>query len=112
MSDKIDKLSAAIRIGAKAGKQLKHNYADNDFNSCALGAAGIGLSLFMPDKLDKTYNWTKIRQNLIDRFDGDKIISNPKTGEMNTIICTIIYLNDHSNWTREKIADWLESIGR
>jgi hypothetical protein len=39
-----------------------------------------------------------------------KNVKNPATGEMRSLRTVIIDLNDRWGWTRERIADWLETL--
>lgn len=108
MSDKAKKLSDLMRIGAKAGNQLYFNLMDENKNSCAVGAIIIGA---YPDVRsgygEAHFKWAE----LVDRFNTAKRIMNPVTGLHDSVTCVIIDLNNKNKWTREKIADWLESIG-
>ena len=84
------KLSEAIRIGAKLRPQSFRGFF-RDGGSCALGAAvHAKTGRASPDF---PTNW--------EEFFG---VPNGLCGE-------IINLNDRKGWTREQIADWLESQG-
>lgn len=39
-----------------------------------------------------------------------QIVKNPKTGEPTPLMECIISLNDSHGWTREQIADWLDTL--
>ena len=81
------KLSEAMRIGAALRPQCYGNYFI-DGRSCAIGAAWEGFGFSPPkDSLTITVWW-----------------SNHKWPN-------VIALNDHTCWTREAIADWLERQG-
>lgn len=88
------KLSEAIRIGAKRGAQCK-GALHIDGMSCALGAADLVVG------------------DVFGEFSHlyDKETCHPVWGIHTTIFGTVTTLNDDCGWTREQIADWLESIG-
>lgn len=111
------KLSALIRQGATKYPQAfgmwwdRHDENDNwSYEQpiravCALGAAAcaIGIERHAPEAQTRLY---KLTDSLYD------VVEMPTGGEkMDTLIGAIEYLNDDKRWTREQIADWLESIG-
>lgn len=102
------KLSHAMREGAKLRPQYyAGGWFDSGFKkSCALGAAleyVYGL-----DHL-KTSGVFSVTRSL--GIPSKTIINHPITGSDELLTSTITKLNDESKWTREQIADWLESIG-
>lgn len=40
----------------------------------------------------------------------NKVVKHPVTGNSTSIYNIIINLNDHHEWTREQIADWLDTL--
>lgn len=104
------KLSEAIRIGAAMAPQHFGNFINKDGATCALGAAlqAIGRSghvyseLWHPNgSFTKTLNET------------DKAlcpVCHKKRLEDNNWHSVISHLNDTHRWSREAIADWVESI--
>lgn len=47
----------------------------------------------------------------VDLLPGlEEFVVNPQTGKCGTLKSVIISLNDTSKWTREQIADWLETL--
>jgi hypothetical protein len=93
------KLSEAIRLGAMLKPQGFGSFNTNKSTSCALGAAAnaVGITcqelcLFFPIL--------------------KKRVKHPMTvfHVRRRIFCLIYYLNDSSRWTREQIADWVETI--
>lgn len=40
----------------------------------------------------------------------NEMVKNPVTGDKMTLMRVIIYLNDNERWTREQIADWLDTL--
>lgn len=94
MSDKIKKLSDAIRLGATFRPQCTERYFKGK-GSCALGAAAEAVGISSP-----------IGGKLYARFPELHCV------ELNgrALWSKITQLND-SGSTREQIADWLASIG-
>lgn len=95
------KLSEAIRLGAMLRPQGFGAYI-RDGRSCALGAAreAIGVVLGWPEE------WHLLlskRQNCPVCCVADVAVAVPRLFE------TIILLNDDHHWTREQIADFIES---
>ena len=94
------RLSEMIRLGSMLTEQCRGtmhtSFAGHEF-TCAMGAAKIGC---------ETSNVS------LDKFDYllSEYVENPITHELGSVIKTIIDLNDKQDWTREKIADWLETI--
>lgn len=93
------KLSEAIRIGARIRPQGKvHAFMDG--KSCAWGAAWEGLG----NPYDETVGY------------GHILWAGPAAwGEANSVMTAKlgvgVALHNDSDWTREQIADWLESQG-
>lgn len=91
---KYPKLSAAIRVGAKLRPQ-GFGIAFGDGKSCALGAA--------------------YEAHFGEQYTGGKFFPFTLMGQTfgidGSIIDAIWNKNDKHRWTREHIADWLESQG-
>jgi len=104
------KLSQAMREGAKVHEQHFNSMFQHRnrqiVRSCALGAALVGLfGTHTPE--DKMLSD-------IERETGAPLhgaATNPVTGAEDELSEVILFLNDAQRWTREQIADWLESIG-
>lgn len=99
------KLSEAIRLGAMMKPQAFGSFYDNG-GSCALGAAcdALGIDpnletqfLFVPDKI----GYSVCPECGMTRFQRN-------TAEDDAYL--IVHLNDIHRWTREQIADWVETI--
>lgn len=102
-------LAQAIREGCKvAPTQLKHRLVNKKGCACAMGAMGLGFGI----PLDKLYRRRISPQELFAfaGVDADKIITNPANHKVNKTWLVIEQLNDHAKWTREAIADWLETL--
>lgn len=51
------------------------------------------------------------RSKIIDSFPGiHEMVKHPVDGHMDDLESVIISLNDEEQWTREQIADWLETL--
>jgi len=94
MSDKITKLSDAIRLGATFKPQCTGTFFDNG-RSCALGAALDAMATDDPNELVRRFPHLEQHRNSFGW----------------TLYSIIVELNDQEHWTRERIASWLESIG-
>ena len=99
------KLSEAIRAGAKLTPQVKGELVF-DGATCALGAAYHAVSGNIPIM---TMNTEEVVRYL--GIDTKKKVWCPVTEHWKTIQDAIIDLNDDYGWSREKIADWLDTLG-
>lgn len=104
------KLSAAIRIGSMTTKQITHEMTDGGNGRCALGAAMDACGKDIPGN---TYSPVWLREFPIL---ANKVI-HPVTGRSRsdfgtpwTVMYVVAILNDLYGWSREQIADWVESI--
>jgi hypothetical protein len=103
------KLSEAIREGAAIRPQAFGNYIDitgtGQVCTCALGAAYEVIFGHLP-KNDQP----GLRQDLIGQCpDTGRLIQMPESIFEISVMQAIVHLNDDEEWTREEIADWLES---
>ncbi len=90
MSDKIRKLSQAMRLGCLIKpRQVFNRTFDKEDGACAIGA----VSACFPDDFGNNIR-------LGNRFPGFR-----------NLRCEIIFRNDGLRQSREEIADWLEKIG-
>lgn len=93
------RLSTAIREGAKTGPQIRYKMFGPQGRSCALGAAAIVVS-------DGNLCLLTSKFPILSR-----IVTGPICAQMTAPIDLIIVrLNDDCLWSREKIADWVESL--
>ncbi len=117
------KLSEAIREGAKLRPQGRLTYFSRDADtclSCALGAAYEAITheitiLIVPENdIDSVIitlqNETGV--NMDDRVSFPDLSASNGIGFEASVYNAISWLNDDYHWTREAIADWLESIGK
>jgi len=94
------KLSKAIRRGAKTGPQAFGVSRDGDA-TCAIGAALVALKHDGESYMD-----------IVDFCPVARLkVRHPLTGEDGYLMVSVIReLNDAYLWTRERIADWVETI--
>jgi hypothetical protein len=108
------KLSKAIREGAKLRPQGFSNWFTfpncEQICSCALGAAYE--AIFQP-KFKSFFDTKKIKTfELENRFpELTRLVKTPISGEIQWLQNAIGELNDKHKWTRNQIADWVESEG-
>jgi hypothetical protein len=112
MKSQTMKLSEAIREGAKIRQMAKgafytQAWRSGDVRSCALGAAHESI-------LPCTTNAhpVSVRETLEEKWQFLKQSwDNDRSGFPIDWIDVIAEMNDSGRYTREEIADWLESIG-
>jgi len=91
------KPSEAIRLGCLTTVQTFGYYRD-DGATCAIGAMAVGFG----GNMGKAWAF----EDLTEDFDC------PVAGCDNDDCDSVIpHLNDSHRWSRERIADWLESLG-
>lgn len=93
------KLSEAIRLGAMMTEQTFGDFGDDD-RTCAIGAAqkALGLPVSGSGPLNQLLHLRR---------------ADPPCGHHSsrTVGSLIMHLNDDDRWPREKIADWLATLG-
>lgn len=98
------RLSEAMRLGAMNRPQARKDY-QKDGATCAMGAAldacGVLGSLGEPRTMAER-RWPLLMAPLVRHPESDNY--------MCPLWDAIITLNDHFNWTREQIADFVETI--
>lgn len=115
------KLSEAIREGAMRviqGKGKMFTLQENQVVACALGAAFVGVTdgkileegyagLFSPNQ------YVRLWQALDLRAEEPIHIADTHT-VMDGTVCplqfAVVNLNDHYDWSFDRIADWLEAL--
>jgi hypothetical protein len=93
------KLSEAIRLGSMMKPQAFGATRDGD-GSCALGTALDAVGMTAAHYTDVMREWPHTMD----------IVSNPVHGRQMMLMSAIRELNDCERWTRERIADFVESI--
>lgn len=100
-------LSEAIRLGAMMKPQAFNSGSDG--GSCALRAAhdALGLSSVMTVSGYAVINYSE----LAHRYPMLHTVSVcPHCGFDDTTVSLVWHLNDQHHWTRERIADWIDSL--
>lgn len=102
------KLSEAMRLGSIATTQSVGSWSKDDPNSeggkamCAMSTAWYALTGHGGNDANNS-----ALTDLLERH----AVSNPVSGEAESVASVVIDLNDQHKWSRTQIADWLESIG-
>lgn len=92
------KLSEAIRLGATLRPQVR-GVTRNARGSCALGAALEAIGV------DGTYT------DVLDHFPiSRRYVACPVDYVEHVLVGVIRMLNDDHGWSRERIADWVETF--
>lgn len=101
-------LSEAIREGAKMNPQCFSVYA-NDGATCALGAAvtAIGSPEILAIGWPMEFLWNQFPY--ISRLSAECPVDECQTCAATEFLGVIAHINDEHRWTREQIADWLET---
>lgn len=109
------KLSEVLRTGAQKVPQTFDCFRD-EFGYCALGT--IDHELGTSDIQIGNYLSERIRERTevdlhlrVEDLDLDRSKLPSYVHKRDNISNLIVYLNDKEKWTREQIADQLESIG-
>lgn len=100
------KLSTAIRIGSMTTRQIKGNFRDDGNGRCAIGAALDAVGFYSGAKAHY------LDYRLASLFPlADIVVKHPiHRGMMDHVSGVVVTLNDHHDWSREAIADWVETI--
>ena len=93
------KLSAAIRAGIGQTKQAREVYQDAAGGLCALGAAMVGMGL-RPTQIHD------LRRLCADMYER---VTCPHCHCVVPLQDAVTCLNDNAEWSRSRIADWLEA---
>lgn len=103
------KLSEAIRLGAMLRPQTYAHFSTTA-GTCALGAAGeaVGLNLKESFGYDPYVSLLAEWPILRDPVTLPKRPTHPES--VMILDDAITYLNDWQRWTREAIADWVQTI--
>jgi hypothetical protein len=117
--DKIKKLSQAIRLGAKLRPKMQGmlcgENGDGVMASCAIGAAWEAVNVAKnPNFVLEPMATYVAAERMRDEFGlALNVMKDSPLGGFGpvTLGTIIIQLNDSAEWTREQIADWLESEG-
>ena len=114
-------LSEAIRLGATLRPQARRSYflsVRGVISSCALGAAAEACGVdvkFCEFSGVLSYNPVNLQAMIDKRFPILLALAqDPRLndGGMVTLMDLVLKLNDAEGWTRNQIADWIETIER
>ena len=101
-------LPEAIRLGSMVTKPVKTKYLIVDSNgqtfACALGAAGCALGLIDEEDYEAGTGSKALRRmfpELLETFGPEPW----------NLEARIMWKNDVAGWSREQVADWIESLG-
>lgn len=104
------KLSEAIRLGAMLKPQCREHLSYHGA-TCALGAAADAIGCLDVHKYHHGWNAFYATWPIL-QTPVDPPASLGKFKCQCELSTWVIYLNDKERWTREQIADWVESIER
>lgn len=95
------RLSEAIRLGSMLRPQTRGSYGA-DGGSCAIGAAAeaAGMNEY------PLFHELEARWPVLTEFVACPVTADT-SGDVGTVI---LWLNDSHGWTREAIADWVETL--
>lgn len=98
------RLSEAIRLGAMLKPQAYGPFSS--IGSCALRAACDAVGIH--DRLEGLFNYSELAVHfpLLRTLHQ----SCPVCGRRDDLMFVSYHLNDAHHWTRERIADWVESL--
>lgn len=98
------KLSEAIRLGAMLKPQA-FGLCYSDGRTCAMGAAWDAIGKLHVTASDPSIDFG-------DSYWAVAGVSCPVCGRASGSGMAVAHLNDDHRWTREQIADWVETIER
>jgi len=94
----------AMRAGARLGRKLNGSYIAGN-SSCALGAVGLAMGFGDNNSNEDTgIAAARLNKRYVEKCPGTATCH-----EGYTVQSTVIHLNDNHRWSRERIADWLET---
>lgn len=102
------RLSEAIRLGAMLRPQALNHFITEAGATCAFGAAFEAIGRNIVAEADILCSGDAMQAWAICDVD----VLNPVSLEMDVLYSVVTSLNDFHGWTRERIADWVESIER
>lgn len=103
------KLSEAIRLGSMLKPQA-FGMISHDGGTCAIGAAydAVGIDIFhLRDSLPIAERAMVVYGKLPMLQTASEC---PVCGYLLEVGFVLTHLNDHHRWTREQIADWVETV--
>lgn len=111
MKGKTMKLSDCMREGAKRSGQAFGALQTVDGRTCAMGAAMLGGGMIINEQFGP---WVPAIYELWSQFPWLRTVlaDCPECGPgwRETVYGIAIHVNDNHHWTRERIADWLDTV--
>lgn len=111
------KLSTALRIGSMTTKQIRGKWSDGGNGRCALGAVAeaCGFTDFISgtgwsQKTEREYPELNEIVAYPERSPHLFAVHLMKRPIMMPLATAIVSLNDMDDWSRDKIADWIETL--
>lgn len=117
-------LSNFLRIGLKLHPLCRHSFVKKvitgyyhydrkiQYQTCAVAAAYAGA--FGPESIDDVqFSFSMATWRLSQKvgYDLNQLIVKGPTGRLNSVSQEMTQLVDENWWTREGVAEWLESLG-
>lgn len=103
------KVSEALRLGAMDTKQVFGKIGDLESTTCALGAVYHGFGFEGYGAAMQSLN-REMARVIIPCGGTTGLFGKPCRSE-NTLMNVVIHMNDQHKMPREKIADYIESLG-
>ena len=95
-------LSEAIRLGTMCGPQIfGDTWGKDGTGGCAMGAALYAIGEPRGACYSRVLQHWPITGNYV---------THPVSGQIMLVMSAIRLLNDEHHWTREQIADWVETV--
>lgn len=118
-------LSQLLRIGSFIHPLCRHSFVEQsicspyaysrrhvNYRTSALAASYVGA--YGPHAIKEaefSYSMAVWRMSRVVGYDITKLIVEGPTGRINSVADEMIQLTDEDYWTREGVAEWLESVG-
>jgi hypothetical protein len=104
-------LAEAIRLGAMLGPQVRGTFfrkRNGEVQTCALGAAADALGAEKPGLFPSLQMWPILSSLVAEEEMPGELRAGSVHFADQTLMGTIMHLNDVEGWTRTEIADWVE----
>lgn len=102
------KLSEAMRLGSMALPPIYGPVFEDGDDGKPCGACAIGSALYAVGRLEEPYNFT---DHFADQWPWTAdSVTHPTLRYSTTLTNAIAHLFERERWTREAIADWVQSI--